>query len=123
LLTGVERSLLAENVFKTIDIFEQRSTVGGVWNYTPENDSRSSLSIPQIDPNQGFDKPIWRETPKGGGCHEKEATFVSPLYERLEANLPKYLMQHSDQPFPDDSQLFPTHKTITEYLENYAAEV
>lgn len=118
-----KRSLLAEKAFHKIDVFEQRSTVAGVWNYTPENDSSSNMSIPQVDPDQGFDKPIWRETPNSSGKHDKQATFVSPLYERLEANLPKYLMQHSDVPFPDDIQLFPTHDDITRYLEDYAAEV
>jgi len=117
------RSLLAEKVFKTINIIEQRSTVAGVWNYTPENDNTASMSIPQTDPHQGFDQPMWRETPSGGHNHVKSATFLSPLYERLEANLPKGLMQHSDKPFPESSQLFPTHDSITEYLEQYAAEV
>jgi len=119
----LSRSLLAENVFKTIEVFEQRRTVAGVWNYTPENDSTARMSIPQTDPHQGFDKPMWRETPPDGHYNEKSATFLSPLYERLEANLPKYLMQHSDKPFPDSSQLFPTHHSITEYLEQYADEV
>jgi len=44
-------------------------------------------------------------------------------YERLEANLPKMLMQHTDCPFSDDEQLFPSHAAITEYLERYADEV
>ena len=44
-------------------------------------------------------------------------------YERLEANLPKMLMQHTDFAFPDNEQLFPTHAAITEYLERYTDEV
>lgn len=32
-------------------------------------------------------------------------------------------MQYSDKPFPEDSQLFPKHETVTEYLEEYAHDV
>lgn len=114
--------MLAEKCFSQIDIYEQRSALAGVWNYTPENDGRGAFAIPQTDPRQPLDKPIWRHAP-GHGYASKQATFVSPLYDRLEANLPKGLMQHSDTPFPDEEQLFPTHASITLYLEKYAEEV
>lgn len=39
------------------------------------------------------------------------------------ANLPKMLMQHSDLPFPSETQLFPMHGEILEYLERYARDV
>lgn len=41
----------------------------------------------------------------------------------MAANLPKMLMQFSDLAFPDESQLFPTHDDILEYLERYADDV
>ena len=51
------------------------------------------------------------------------STFVSPIYDRLEANLPKMLMQHSDMAFAAHDQLFPKHETIDEYLKRYADDV
>lgn len=42
------RALLAEKVFTTIDIFEQRPSAGGVWNYTPQT---SPVAIPSTDPD------------------------------------------------------------------------
>lgn len=52
-----------------------------------------------------------------------EPTFVSPIYERLESNLPKMIMQHCDAPFPDDEQLFASHEATCDYLERYADDV
>jgi len=114
--------LLAEKAFSKIDIYEQRDAVGGVWNYTPENDTQSP-SIPQTDPRQPLDKPIWRRLSNNDSVATARATFTSPMYERLHANLPKQLMQHSDIPFPDEDQLFPTHASILTYLERYAEPV
>lgn len=48
---------------------------------------------------------------------------MSPVYERLETNIPKELMRYSDKPFPSDAQLFPKHPTVREYLEEYAEDV
>jgi cation diffusion facilitator CzcD-associated flavoprotein CzcO len=47
----------------------------------------------------------------------------TPLYDNLEANIPKDLMAYSDKPFPDDAPLFPNHKTVLKYLEEHAEEV
>jgi len=121
------RYLLAEKHFSKIDIFEQRSTVSGVWNYTSKNEPEDSFSIPQTTPETTLDKPISRcskssQTPSRHGL-ERYATFVSPMYDRLEANLPKMLMQHSDMGFAAHDQLFPKHETIEEYLKRYADDV
>ena len=45
------------------------------------------------------------------------------MYDHLETNIPSPLMQFSDKPFPKDSQLFPTRKTVSQYLNEYATEV
>lgn len=45
------------------------------------------------------------------------------MYERLESNLPKMIMQHSDMAFPEDEQLFASHEATQEYLERYAEDV
>lgn len=145
-LPNIQRYLVAEKTFAAIDVFEQRSTCGGVWNYTADNDREAQFHVPQTHPYDIQEQPLWRkgnETNPRLDPKKKHATFISPLYvdpsnrdsmdcsnlysrnryERLEANLPKMLMQHSDLAFPDEEQLFPTHDAITEYLERYADDV
>lgn len=100
--------------------------MGGVWNYYPANDKEQACPVPHISPDVPLSKPIWRRGGLGSADNNfdsKIATFQSPLYEHLEANLPKMLMQHSDMAFEDKSQLFPTHEDIIKYLERYAEDV
>ena len=47
----------------------------------------------------------------------------TPMYEGLESNLPHMLMQFSDTPFPEGTQLFPTRETVWRYLQDYASEI
>lgn len=49
--------------------------------------------------------------------------FLTPMYDELETNLPKQLMQFSTQPFPDSLPLFPRHEAVQDYLEAYAADI
>ncbi|CAG8001919.1 unnamed protein product [Penicillium olsonii] len=112
--------LLAEQHFDQIDVFEQRSSVGGAWNYTP-NTLKIGLStpVPQVNPYEPPEKPAWIGSAQG----TREATFVSPLYDRLETNIPRELMRYSDEEWPADAQLFPKHSTVKQYLEDYAADI
>jgi cation diffusion facilitator CzcD-associated flavoprotein CzcO len=119
----LSRYLLSEKTFDRIDIFEQQSHVGGVWHSTP---ALRKASIPQFDPLQPVEEPSWQTVSKSAsldGQATDEPIFVSPLYDHLETNPPKVLMQYSDTPFPNDCQLFPKHETVTNYLEDYAMEV
>ncbi|CAL5871297.1 uncharacterized protein PFLUO_LOCUS5547 [Penicillium psychrofluorescens] len=102
--------LLAEKCFDQIDIFEQRLSVGGAWNPTPEKAAQST-PVPQTKPPQ-------RDADLSHGPN-----FMSPLYDRLETNIPKELMRYSDKPFPADAPLFPKHQTVKKYLEEYAEDV
>lgn len=88
----------------------------------PENNSHSTCNIPQTSPIVPHADPIWRRSGINGSTHNR-ATFVSPVYDQLEANIPKMLMQHSTHPFPDSTQLFPTAAQIEEYLVSYAEPV
>ena len=122
-LIGDFRYLLAEDYFHTIDVFEQQASFGGVWNYT--NELQGTIDIPQINPHQPLEDPIWRSAKSNGnGVVDGDpiATFVSPMYEHLEANIPHLIMKHSDKPL-EDNQLFPSRETILTYLEEYAQDI
>jgi cation diffusion facilitator CzcD-associated flavoprotein CzcO len=118
-LTPWFRNLLAEKSFSRIDVFEQRNNVGGLWDYTPEASGDGMSAVPQTDPHVGLEKPVWRVLDPAPGA---EAIFLSPIYEHLETNIPKSLMGFSDKPFAPGLQLFPTHRGVQHYLEEYAAE-
>ncbi|KAJ5146424.1 uncharacterized protein N7515_000988 [Penicillium bovifimosum] len=112
--------LLAENHFEHIHVFEQRNSVGGAWNYNDSFPKREmSTTVPHLNPHEPVEKPIWIENSEGS----RETTFVSPVYDRLETNIPKDLMRYSDKPFSPESQLFPKHRTVKQYLEEYAEDI
>ncbi|KAF6233957.1 hypothetical protein HO173_007787 [Letharia columbiana] len=120
---GASKYLLAENCFDTIDVFEQQASFGGVWNYS--NDPIDTIDIPQTNPHQPLDEPIWRpcSNPNGVANGAQKATFVSPMYERLETNIPHSIMKFSDMPSLEDHQLFPSREVVTQYLEDYGEDV
>ncbi|KGQ01490.1 hypothetical protein PAAG_11840 [Paracoccidioides lutzii Pb01] len=122
--------LLAEKYFEKIDIFEQRSRVGGVWNYSPAADkTRAVIDIPQTNAHLPVEEPIWHSSaasPNAASAEKlgrKETSFISPLYDGLEANIPYPLMQFSDQSFPAGTQLFPGFETVLRYIEEYSLDV
>ena len=81
-LNTTHRYLEAEKHFFTIDVYEQRSTAGGVWNYTTENDADATFAIPSTSPDVGLEQPIWRESTETNPRvvqEKKKATFISPL--------------------------------------------
>ncbi|KAI0102538.1 putative flavin dependent monooxygenase [Nemania sp. FL0031] len=47
----------------------------------------------------------------------------TPIYDELESNIPKTLMQYSGLPFPDEEQLLPDHSAVLKYLQQYAQDV
>lgn len=96
-----------------------------MWKYTPEDSGDGLMQVPQTQAQQ------W-ETPLSMDCHRSEANeskeqescrFISPLYEKLETNIPIVLMRFSDLNYPNGTQLFPKHTTIQDYLEKYGKEV
>ncbi|OAX85400.1 hypothetical protein ACJ72_00211 [Emergomyces africanus] len=119
--------ILAEKCFEKIDVFEQRSRVGGVWNYSTGADKRrATIDIPQTNAHLPVEKPIWHSAGESESAKQqgrKEASFISPLYDGLETNIPHTLMRFSDKPFPADAQLFPGFATVLQYIEEYSADV
>ncbi len=106
--------LLAENTFNTIDVYEQQAEVGGVWNYTPL--LSESVPVPQTTSRVPAEKPIWQN----GAI---APVFSNPMYDRLNTNIPKGLMQYSDQDFSEQSLLYPSRQDVQEYLVRYSQSI
>lgn len=49
--------------------------------------------------------------------------YITPVYDELESNIPKTLMQYSDHPFPAGTQPLPALDTVLEYLQRYGTEL
>lgn len=119
------RYLEAEHHFKVVEIFEQRSSFGGLWNYSPES-SVGKIEVPQTSPIQSLEEPIWRgNTIRDSNVGEKDGglEFSTPMYEVLETNLPHFLMEYSDDQSLRNNQLFPSRGSTLQYLNSYADEV
>lgn len=123
--------LLAERAFETIDVYEQRDRVGGIWNLSSPTRSRK-IPVPQEDPRYGHHRAESTSNANGetfkamtvdDDDDEEELEFESPLYDYLETNIPKHLMAFSDKPFPESDPLFPSHQAVLRYLEEYADDV
>lgn len=105
-------------------LFEQRSKSGGIWNYTGHQTHEDLFTIPQTDPRGKTQTPTWREPSRSSSQDvRKEATFVSPVYDKLETNIPRDLMRFQDLDWPASSQLFPKHETVLTYIQSYALDV
>ncbi|KAL4788510.1 hypothetical protein BJX76DRAFT_315859 [Aspergillus varians] len=114
--------LLAEKVFDTIDVFERRSFMGGVWNYSSGTLKEAvPTPVPQLTPNGPLEEPIW--LPKDAARNSQEPTFISPIYDTLDTNLPKELMAFGEKQFPSDVQDFPRHFTVKDYVREYGEDI
>jgi cation diffusion facilitator CzcD-associated flavoprotein CzcO len=103
----------SQKAFTKIDVFEQRATVGGLWNHTAPNVHDGDFAIPRSQPTTLPDTPTWAE-----GVAPSQ--FASPVYDLLEINIPHTLMNYSDHQFPQGSSLFPRHVVVKQYLHDYA---
>ncbi|KAL4870269.1 hypothetical protein BDV12DRAFT_63874 [Aspergillus spectabilis] len=113
--------LLAEKCF-VIDVFERRSSLGGVWNYSPGSlKDASPVPVPQLIPNEPAEEPAW--LPKEAPKESQEPTYISPVYDTLDTNLPKELMRYGENPFPSEVQDYPRHFQVREYVTKYGEDV
>jgi cation diffusion facilitator CzcD-associated flavoprotein CzcO len=130
-LVNTIRYLRAEKAFDEIVVFEQRSTSGGIWNYTGDEKDEDLFAVPQTDPRGRIQDPTWKTPPSSTGLSATNgangtktiASFLSPIYEKLETNIPRGLMGFQDLDWPQDSQLFPTHQTVLQYIQDYVEDV
>ncbi|KAI1367580.1 hypothetical protein F5Y08DRAFT_326638 [Xylaria arbuscula] len=127
------KHLLAEGFLASqIDVYEQQTDVGGVWNYSAVT-SRDPPQVPQTDAHAALDIPIYPEekekdeyedyvfdsdeeastAPGSGACslpavsrtQEKQPPiFPSPMYDYLHTNIPHTLMRYSDLGFTADGK-------------------
>nr|OQO26084.1 hypothetical protein B0A51_05814 [Rachicladosporium sp. CCFEE 5018] len=117
--------LVAEQAFSKIQIFEQRSTVGGIWNYVPcptGTAARVARGYSDVEKVEGRMADTSTDH-LFGDTSVKHVEPLTPLYDRLETNIPRDLMGFSDLDWPKDTQLFPKHETVLEYIEQYAEDV
>ncbi|EED17017.1 dimethylaniline monooxygenase, putative [Talaromyces stipitatus ATCC 10500] len=101
-----------EQQFSHIEVFEQRSSAGGTWNYSSAK-RVPGLAVPKTTPDHNNETPSQPTSVDDDG-------FVSPLYRDLDTNIPHNLMNFSNKPFPEGSSLFPSRDVVTEYLHQYA---
>ncbi|KAL8840815.1 MAG: hypothetical protein Q9176_003662 [Flavoplaca citrina] len=113
--------LLAEKHFEVIDIFEQQASTGGVWNYSNYAPSEE-LTIPQTNPHQPLEEPKWLSA-TGTVATPSHPVFATPMYDRLESNIPNFLMRHPDDSSLEEQQLFAGRESVLEYLNRYADDV
>lgn len=113
--------MVAERSFAKIEVFEQRSSVGGIWNYTPSSIIDDNFTIPRTRPSKLPDLPIPENNVSKS--EDEDVEFVSPVYDFLEANIPHTLMNYSDLLFPAGTSLFPKHAVVKKYLERYADDI
>ncbi|KAK0948906.1 monooxygenase, partial [Friedmanniomyces endolithicus] len=79
-----------------------------------------------MDARAGADRLMWHQKDAAGVPDKQmpeETVFTTPLYDRLETNIPRDLMGFSDFDWPEDSQLFPRHETVLEYIKRYAEDI
>lgn len=111
--------------FTRITIYEQQAQVGGVWLYS--SNPVDGTPIPQTSALAPPDPPL------GRGKEDGRPIFPSPMYEKLNTNIPHTLMQYSDLPFTDDEgrtveqdgdlRIFPEREVVQRYLVDYAEEL
>lgn len=66
---------------------------------------------------------ISRSKPSQEPQQPVNGTFISPVYDSLETNIPNSMMQFTESPFPAGTALFPTHVVVRDYLHQYAKEL
>lgn len=93
-----------------------------MWNHAPGVLKKDKvIPVPQLDPNEPVEGHMWYPSSQKDG--KQEATFISPVYDTLETNLPKELMRFSDLPFPPDVPVLPPHGVVQKYLDDYAQDI
>ncbi|KAG7787367.1 hypothetical protein KL910_002400 [Ogataea haglerorum] len=105
------RAFLEEGGFEKVVGFEQRASVGGIWNYSERADQ--NLNIPSVDP-LAVVNPI-----KTAQCY----VWPNAVYDALETNTPYPLMEFRDHKFPETTPLFPHRSAVLDYVSRYGEDL
>lgn len=108
---ALAKTLVAEQCFKKIQIFERQAQTGGVWNYYPN--TRDTPLIPSTDPYQK-EPPFLRDGKK---------VFFNPMYKDMETNIPKEVMMYNNTPFDDSLPTFPLRSDVLKYVQKYGEPI
>ncbi|KAI8323690.1 FAD/NAD(P)-binding domain-containing protein [Martensiomyces pterosporus] len=100
-----------EEPFTSIVVLERSNDIGGVWNYTSE--ATCHYNIPQDTADRAIVVDYDERDSKSHG-------FPTPVYDELNTNLPKDVMQFPDLPFPSSVPEFPDHRQVRDYVHAYA---
>ena len=98
-------------------MYEQRDSVGGTWNYTPLSPTPRKPALLNGDVEEQLGQVAVDIVTN------RIRELNTPMYDGLESNLPHMLMQFSDKPFSEETQLFPTRETVMRYLDDYASDI
>ena len=100
-------------------VFERRGNVGGIWQY--DEDVKSGYLAWESE--QATLQPV----EEGGGQRKSRLRYgwenkwpPGAMFDGLRTNIPSDLMAYRDAPFAPDTNLFPSRKTVQQYLEGYA---
>lgn len=127
-IVGLKALLAESGAFTAVKVFERRSTVGGAWNYTPEADTprKKPIQVPSVDPTRVDPPHISSRVEEGSGTARDGRvgpTWPTPMYDRLNTNIPADLMAYNGMSFADGTELFPRREQVLQYLERYAKDV
>lgn len=107
------KALISEPAKFTIDVFERRNNVGGLW-YHHGDKSKVLPSVPLVDPN-GSEVLL----PNGGFKNR----FFSPMYNQLETNLIDRIMEFQNVPFEPRTLAYLTRQEVFEYMLKYRRSI
>ncbi|KAF6014824.1 hypothetical protein HII12_001241 [Brettanomyces bruxellensis] len=105
----------AKDKFSNVDLYERHSNVGGLWTYTGNKDLVRAQVPSTTNENSG--------EILSASARTSEERFVSPMYENMETNIPKDIMQFRDFPMPEEYESFPTRGEIADYIRSYARTI
>ncbi|CAI8504420.1 unnamed protein product [Hanseniaspora opuntiae] len=113
--TGISaiKAFKKENAFNNIRAYEKRADFGGLWNYVKPLISNETVQEAPLVNSSYRIKPIKT-------LSEQKYVFDSAVYKNLDTNVPKYLMEYNNYPFPENTPLFPTRDTVLEYLKSFS---
>lgn len=107
------KALISEPAKFSIDVFERRNNVGGLW-YHHGDKSKVLPSVPLVDPN-GSEVLL----PDGGFKNR----FFSPMYNHLETNLIDRIMEFKNVPFEPRTLAYLSRLEVFQYMLKYLRSI